>query len=282
MRILFLGDIVGRAGRKIVYKRLPELIARHGIDCTIINGENSAGGFGITEKIYLQLIDAGADAITLGNHAFAQREALVFIERYDTLLRPINYPAGTPGPGACLIETRNDHRVLAINAMGRIFMNPLDDPFDAIEEAIDRCRLKDQADAIIVDIHAEATSEKQALAYSIDGRVSLVAGTHTHVPTADARILKGGTAFISDVGMCGDYTSVIGMQQDEPIQRFQTAVARDRLVPARGPAMICGVAVDTDDATGLARHVAPLRLGDGLRETVPDFWENAEKEPIKA
>ncbi len=273
MRMLFLGDVVGRSGRRLVCEQLPSLIARYGIDCTVVNGENSAGGFGITEDIFLQFVDAGADAVTLGNHAFRQREALVFIERYDNLVRPINYPKGTPGRGSCLIKTHGHRRVLIINALGRHFMEPLDNPFTLIENAIERCPLHDQVDAIVIDFHAETTSEKQAVGYMVDGRVSLVAGTHTHVPTADARILAKGTAFISDVGMCGDFASVIGMHREEPIQRFQTAITRERFTPALGPAMLCGVAVDIDDDTGLALRVAPLRLGKGLRETVPDFWQ---------
>ena len=218
MRILFIGDIVGRSGRKIVLDRLPGLIDQWKLDFVAINGENAAGGFGITETIYHELIDAGADAVTLGNHAWDQKEALVFIERAPKLVRPINYPAGTPGRGAALIDTRSGARVLVINAMGRVFMDPLDDPFAAIERELSACALKREADAIILDFHCEATSEKQAMGHFCDGRASLVVGTHTHVPTADHQILPGGTAFMSDVGMTGDYNSVIGMNKDEPLQ----------------------------------------------------------------
>ena len=205
MRILFIGDIVGRSGRKIVLDRLPGLIDQWKLDFVAINGENAAGGFGITETIYRELIDAGADVVTLGNHAWDQKEALVFIERAPKLVRPINYPAGTPGRGAALIDTRGGARVLVINAMGRVFMDPLDDPFASIERELSACALKREADAMILDIHCEATSEKQAMGHFCDGRASLVIGTHTHVPTADHQIFPGGTAFMSDVGMTGDY-----------------------------------------------------------------------------
>ena len=272
MRILFVGDIVGRSGRTIVLERLPGLVTDWKLDLVVINGENSAGGFGITEAIYQELLDAGADAITLGNHAWDQREALVFIERAPRLIRPLNYPAGTPGRGAALIEAKNGARVLVINAMGRIFMDALDDPFASIEREIDACALRSSADAIVVDFHAEATSEKQALAYFVDGRVSLVVGTHTHAPTADHRILPGGTAFMSDVGMTGDFNSVIGMNKDEPLGRFLRKIPQGKFEPATGPGTLCGLAVETDDATGLAVRVGAVRLGGKLEEARPAFW----------
>jgi metallophosphoesterase (TIGR00282 family) len=273
MRILFIGDIVGRSGRRIVLDRLPSLIKDWKLDFVTINGENAAGGFGITEALYQELIDAGADAITLGNHAWDQKEALVFIERAPKLIRPLNYPAGTPGRGAALIEARNGARVLVINAMGRIFMDPLDDPFTAIDRELTACALHREADAIIIDFHCEATSEKQSLGHFCDGRASLVVGTHTHVPTADHQILVGGTAFMSDVGMTGDYDSVIGMTKEEPVNRFVRRIATTRFEPATGPATLCGLALETDDATGLARRIAPVRLGGRLEEARPVFWE---------
>ena len=272
MRILFVGDVVGRSGRTIVHDRLPGMIDAWKLDCVIVNGENSAGGFGITEAIYREMMDCGADAVTLGNHAWDQREALVFIERAPALVRPINYPAGTPGRGATLITAKNGARVLVINALGRIFMDPLDDPFAAIEREIETCPLRRSADAIVVDFHAEATSEKQALGYHLDGRVSLLVGTHTHVPTADHRILAGGTAFLSDVGMTGDYDSVIGMAKDEPLGRFLRRIPSARFEPASGPATLCAVAVETDDGTGLARHVGPVRVGGTIEPAAPAFW----------
>jgi 2',3'-cyclic-nucleotide 2'-phosphodiesterase len=187
MRILFVGDVVGRSGRTVVCERLPGLIEKWKLDLVVVNGENAAGGFGITEAIYRELIEAGADAITLGNHAWDQKEALVFIERAPKLVRPINYPAGTPGRGAAMIEAKNGAQVLVINAMGRIFMDPLDDPFAAVDRELIACPLGQSADAIILDFHGEATSEKQAFGFFCDGRSSLVVGTHTHVPTADRR-----------------------------------------------------------------------------------------------
>jgi metallophosphoesterase (TIGR00282 family) len=271
MRILFIGDVVGRSGRAIVLERLPGLIADWTLDLVVVNGENSAGGFGITETIYNELIDAGADAITLGNHAWDQREALVFIERAPRLIRPVNYPAGTPGRGAALVDTKNGKRALVINAMGRIFMDALDDPFAAIDRELTACALGKDVDAVIVDMHCEATSEKQAMGYFTDGRATLVVGTHTHAPTADHRILKGGTAFISDVGMTGDFDSVIGMAKDEPLQRFLRKLPGARFEPADGPATMCGIAVETDK-TGLAAKVAPVRLGGLLEQTKPAFW----------
>ncbi len=272
MRILFVGDVVGRSGRNSVNERLPTLISDWKLDCVVINGENAAGGFGITEAIYHQLIDAGADAITLGNHAWDQREALVFIERAERLVRPINYPAGTPGRGAALLETKNGARVLVVNAMGRIFMDALDDPFAAIDRELSACPLKNGADAIVIDLHAEATSEKQAMGFFADGRASMVIGTHTHAPTADHQILPGGTAFISDVGMTGDYHSVIGMNKQEPLQRFLRRIPSAKFEPALGAATLCGLAVETDDRTGLAIRVGAVRLGGRLEEARPAFW----------
>ncbi|HWK34516.1 MAG TPA: TIGR00282 family metallophosphoesterase, partial [Hyphomicrobium sp.] len=251
---------------------LPGLRRRYRLDCVVINGENSAGGFGITESILVELIGAGADAVTLGNHAFDQKEALVFIERYPQLVRPINYPKGTPGRGATLIRTASGAEVLVINVMGRIFMPELDDPFRAIDAELTACRLKQGADAILIDMHAEATSEKQALGYFADGRASVVVGTHTHVPTADGRVLPNGTAYISDAGMCGDYNSVLGMDIEEPINRFITKIPRQRFEPAGGPATLSGLAVDIDDTTGLARACEALRIGPHLAPSAPSFW----------
>jgi metallophosphoesterase (TIGR00282 family) len=272
MRLLFLGDIVGRSGRQAVVEALPGLRQRYRLDFVAINGENAAGGFGITEAILEELLEAGADAVTLGNHAFDQKEALVFIERHERLLRPLNYPKGTPGRGAALIRTAAGADVLVINAMGRIFMPELDDPFRAIDAELMACKLKQGADAIVIDFHAEATSEKQALGYFVDGRASAVVGTHTHAPTADERVLPHGTAFISDVGMCGDYNSVLGMDIEEPISRFLTKIPRARFEPAMGPATLSGLAVEIDDETGLAVRCAALRIGPNLEPAEPAFW----------
>jgi len=272
MRFLFLGDVVGRAGRDGVLNLLPELRRRYALDFVVVNGENSAGGFGITEPILQDLLDAGADAVTLGNHSFDQKDTLVYINRQERLIRPVNYPEGTPGRGAQLLEAANGARVLVINVLGRVYMQEMDCPFQAVERQIGSCRLKEEADAIFVDMHAEATSEKQAMAYHLDGRVSIVAGTHTHSPTADERILPGGTAYISDVGMCGDYQSVLGMGTEEPINRFITRIPRGRFEPSMGPATVCGLAVEIDDQTGLATACEPWRFDGVLSPAYPTMW----------
>jgi 2',3'-cyclic-nucleotide 2'-phosphodiesterase len=271
VRILFLGDIVGRTGRQVVSELLPGLRRDWQLDLVVINAENAAGGFGITEAIANAVFAAGADVITLGNHSFDQREALVFIERESRLIRPANYPAGTPGRGAALVEARNGARVLVVNLMGRVYMDAMDDPFAVIEREIGACPLREVADAIIVDMHAEATSEKQAIGHFLDGRVSLVVGTHTHVPTSDHRILAGGTAYLSDAGMCGDYDSVLGMQKEEPVQRFLRKIPGQRFEPSTGPATLCGVAIETDDRTGLAVAIHPVRLGGVLSAATPPW-----------
>ncbi|WP_186397961.1 TIGR00282 family metallophosphoesterase [Stappia sp. P2PMeth1] len=272
MRLLFLGDLVGRSGRQAATDLLPGLVERHSIDFVIVNGENSAAGFGITEEILQDVLDAGADVVTTGNHVWDQRDTLVYIERQDRLLRPLNFPQGAPGRGANLFTARNGARVLVMNVMGRVFMDSLDDPFVAVERVLDATPLGQVADAIVIDMHAEATSEKQALAHFVDGRATLVVGTHTHVPTADHQILPGGTAYMSDAGMCGDYDSVLGMEKDEPISRFLRKIPSGRFTPATGEATVCGVAVEVDDATGLATDIEPVRLGGRLTRALPSFW----------
>jgi metallophosphoesterase (TIGR00282 family) len=273
MKILFLGDMVGRVGRESVFSRLPNLVETHKLDFVIVNGENAASGFGITEKIFLETIDAGADVVTTGNHAFDQKEALTFCERHEEFLRPLNFPRGTPGRGSNLYEARNGARVLVANIMGQVFMHPtLSDPFLAADEALNACPLGEVADAIVFDFHAEATSEKQCFGHHVDGRVSLVVGTHTHIPTADHQILEGGTAYLSDAGMYGDYDSSLGMEKHEPLERFVTKIGKGRMTPASGEATLCGVAIETNDITGLAKHISPIRLGGRLQEIMPDFW----------
>ena len=272
MRLLFLGDIVGRPGRQAVVSRLPALREAWKLDCVVINGENAAGGFGITEAICDEVLTAGADVITLGNHSFDQREALVFIERQPRLIRPANYPPGTPGRGATVVDTPSGARVLVVNLMGRLFIDPLDDPFAAVERIVAECPLGVACDAILVDMHAEATSEKQAMGAFLDGRVSVVVGTHTHVPTADGQILPAGTAYLTDAGMCGDYDSILGMAKDEPVRRFLQKTPGVRLEAASGEGTLCGFAVEIDDRTGLATAVAHVRVGPRLAESVPAFW----------
>lgn len=264
---------MGRSGRTAVWKRLPKLIADLKLDFVIVNGENSAGGFGITEDIYLETIRAGADVVTTGNHVFDQREALVFAGRHERFLRPANYPEGTPGRGSGVYLAKNGARVLVANIMGRVFMQPdLNDPFQAAERELAACPLGEQADAVVFDFHAEATSEKMCFAHFVDGRASLVVGTHTHQPTADHQILNGGTAYLSDAGMCGDYDSSLGMDKNEPLNRFLSKLPKGRFEAATGEATVCGLGVTISDRTGLAEHVAPLRLGPRLEETVPAFW----------
>ncbi|MES1990545.1 MAG: TIGR00282 family metallophosphoesterase [Pseudomonadota bacterium] len=269
MKLLFLGDIVGRAARDAIVADMPALRRDLGLDFVIVNGENAAGGFGITAQICNDLFDAGVDAITLGNHAWDQREALVHIEREPRLVRPVNFPKGTPGRGASLLESAKGHRVLVINAMGRVFMDPLDDPFSSVDEQISACPLGEVVDAIVVDFHGEATSEKMAMGHFCDGRASLVVGTHSHVPTADAQIFDGGTAYQTDAGMCGDYNSVIGMEKDEPLNRFITKMPSGRFTPALGPVTLCGVFVETDAKTGLAKRIEPVRVGGRLKAAIP-------------
>ena len=273
MRLLFLGDMVGRSGRTAVWERLPGLVSDYRLDFVIVNGENAAGGFGITAEIFRTTLEAGADVVTTGNHVWDQREALEFAPREERFLRPANFPPGTPGRGSGLFTARNGARVLVANIMGRVFMHPeLDDPFPAAEQTLAACPLGEQADAAVIDFHAEATSEKMCFAHFVDGRVSLVVGTHTHQPTADHQILNGGTAYLSDAGMCGDYDSSLGMDKDEPLNRFLSKVPKGRFEAAGGAATICGLGVDISDRTGLAEKVAPLRLGPRLEETVPAFW----------
>ncbi|KIZ42325.1 MULTISPECIES: TIGR00282 family metallophosphoesterase [Rhodopseudomonas] len=272
MRILFIGDVVGKTGRNAIAAHLPGAIRDWKLDCVIVNGENAAGGFGITEAIYNDFIDAGVDAVTLGNHAWNQKEAMVFIERAPRLIRPLNFPRHTPGRGAALLDTKSGAKVLVINAMGRVFMEPLNDPFNEVGRELDACPLMEAADAIVLDFHGEASSEKQGMGFFCDGRASLVVGTHTHVPTADHQILPGGTGYMTDAGMTGDYDSVIGMHKDEPLRRFTTGIPSGRFEPATGIATMSGVAVETDDKTGLALRIAPVRIGGRLEPALPAFW----------
>jgi metallophosphoesterase (TIGR00282 family) len=273
MRILFIGDVVGSSGLRAITEHLPNAILQWKIDLAVVNGENSAdNGFGITEEIYCDLLTTGADAVTLGNHSWNRKEALVFIERASRLIRPINFLPGTPGRGAALIETKTGRRALVINALGRLFMEPTEDPFGLIDREINASPLLEAVDAIVVDFHCESSGEKQAAGHFCDGRVSLVVGTHTHTPTADHRILPRGTAYMRDAGMSGDYTSIIGMKKEEPLRRFTTGISSARFEPATGVGTMCGVAVETDDETGLAVRVAPVRLGGTLEQTSPAFW----------
>ncbi len=270
MRLLFLGDMVGKSGREAVASALPGMIAAWKTDFVIVNGENAAGGFGITEAILEETLAAGADVVTTGNHVWDQREALTFADRQQRFIRPANYPSGTPGRGANIFEAKNGARIMVANIMGQAFMHPtLDDPFLCGEALLKDVQLKRDVDAIVVDFHAEATSEKICFAHFVDGRVSLVVGTHTHCPTADHQILNGGTAYLSDAGMCGNYDSSLGMDKEEPLNRFLSKVPKGRFEAASGPATLCGVGVDIDMNTGLATRIKPLRIGPRLENVTP-------------
>ncbi len=268
MNLLFLGDLLGRPGREAAIAAIPTLREALKLDFVVVNVENAASGYGVTPKIADEVLAAGADALTLGNHAFDQKEIISALDDAPRIVRPLNWPR-TPGRGAALFEAPGGKTVLVANLLGRIFMTPLDDPFSAIDAVLREHRLgPGGVDAVIVDMHAEATSEKMAMGHWLDGRASLVVGTHTHVPTADAQILNRGTAYLTDAGMCGVYDSVIGMDKVEPMKRFLTGLAA-RAEPAKGQADVCGVFVETDDASGLARRIAPVRLGPRLPRELP-------------
>jgi len=269
MRLLFIGDIVGRPGREVVIGELPALKQKLALDFIVANAENAAGGFGLTRAIANELFSAGIDVLTTGNHWADQKEILGFIDEEDRVLRPINYPPGTPGKGSGLFESRSGRRVLVINPMGRVFMDAIDDPFRAVEAELAACPLGEAADAIIVDMHAEATSEKMAMGHFCDGRASLVVGTHSHVPTADAQIFPNGTAYQTDAGACADYDSVIGMEKYEPVQRFLRKMSGARYTPASGPGTLCAVYVETS-AKGLATRIEPVRVGGRLKQNLPE------------
>lgn len=273
MKILFLGDVVGRSGRDAVCTLLPQIRQRLGIDFAIVNGENAAHGFGLTEAICKQFYEAGADVVTTGNHTWDQREIIAYIGSDPRLLRPINFPAGTPGRGLTVMQTRAGQKVVVVNVMTRLFMDPLDDPFAALDKALAPYPLGGSVQAIVVDVHGEATSEKMSLGHFLDGRASLVVGTHSHIPTADAHVLVGGTAYMTDAGMCGDYDSVIGMKKGPAVARFVRKMPGERLSPADGEATLCGVVVETDDRTGLATSCAAIRLGGRLTPAWPGDGE---------
>lgn len=269
MRILFLGDVVGRAGRDAAEAALPRLRQALRVDLAVVNAENASHGFGLAPDMADALFAAGADAITLGNHAWDRKELIPYIAQQPRVIRPLNFPPGTPGAGSVVVTLGDGRRALVLNAMGRLFMDPLDDPFRGTAEVLAKHRLGATVQAIVADFHTEATSEKMAYAHSFDGSVSLVVGTHTHCPSADHHILAGGTAFQSDAGMCGDYDSVIGMSKVGAAARFWRKMPGERLHPADGEATVCGLFVETDDATGLAVRVEPVRQGGRLSQAMP-------------
>jgi 2',3'-cyclic-nucleotide 2'-phosphodiesterase len=269
MRIIYLGDVVGKTGRTAVVDQLRGLRTKLSADFIIVNGENSAHGFGITRTICNSFLAAGADVVVTGNHVWDQRDTIEYIQEEERLLRPANFPADTPGQGYHVYSLADDRKVLVIQVQGRLFMAPIDDPFALLNDIVSMHPMGDAVDAIFVDIHAEATSEKMGAGHFLDGRVSAVIGSHTHIPTADGQILPGGTAYQTDIGMCGDYDSVIGMKKATAVERLTSVLPADRLEPATGEATICGALVETDDATGLAISFEPIRIGGRLAATMP-------------
>jgi metallophosphoesterase (TIGR00282 family) len=280
MRILFIGDVVGRTGRTAVAAALPGLRDRLRADLVVVNAENASHGFGLGPDMAEALFAAGADVLTLGNHAWDRKEVIPYIADHPRLLRPLNFPPGTPGAGSVVVALADGRKVLVLQAMGRLYMDPLDCPFRGSAELLSRHRLGGTVQAIIADFHAEASSEKMAYAHFVDGKVSMVVGTHTHCPSADHQILPGGTAFQSDAGMSGDYDSVIGMQKDNATLRFWTKMPTERLNPAEGECTICGLFVETDDSTGLARRIEPLRVGGRLSQAMPLAEGEVRRTPI--
>lgn len=271
MKILYFGDVVGRSGRDVLVGQLPIIRERLSPDFVVVNGENAAGGFGITEKIAEEFFGAGTDCVVLGNHSFDQKEIMPVLEKDARILRPVNYPKDTPGRGFSAFKTRRGKTILVVQVMARLFMDPLDDPFAAVEKLLVGNPLAKKYNAILIDIHGEITSEKMSMGHFCDGRVSMVVGSHTHVPTADAQIFPGGTAYQTDAGMCGDYNSVIGMDKEEPLRRFTRKIPGGRFSPALGEGTACGVFVQTDDKTGLATYISPLRVGGRLQEIWPEL-----------
>ena len=260
MKILFCGDVVGRSGREAVFRNLPSLKDQYKPDVIVINAENAAHGFGLTPGICRDLYAAGADCITTGNHVFDQRDIIPFLDADKRIIRPLNYPFGTIGNGYTIIELLNGQKLLVVQVMGRVFMDAIDCPVQKLDEVLNQNHLGVNVNAIFVDIHAEATSEKISFAHYFDGKVSAVIGTHTHVPTADECILKKGTAYITDVGMCGDYSSVLGFEEEAPIARLCKKYPTERLIPSKGEGTLCAVMVETDNKTGLALCIERIMI----------------------
>jgi len=269
MNILILGDIVGPSGRKALINKLPNLIKRKKLDFVIVNGENAADpGVGITKKNTEEFFEAGADVITTGNHVWDQKETMEFITSEKRLLRPENLIKGSPGVGTGIFNSKNNKKVAVINLMGNIFMKKCEDVFEAAKKFIQITKLKKDADFIIVDFHGEITSEKMAMGYLFDGKVTMFVGTHTHVPTSDHRIMEKGTAYQTDIGMCGDYNSVIGMNRDNSLKKFFKDPSATKHYPALGEATISGLMVIADNETGLANKVEPIVLGKYLENRI--------------
>lgn len=270
MKLLFLGDVVGRGGRRAITDVLPRLRADWGLDFVVVNGENATGGMGLSGDHARAIFEAGADCVTLGDHSFDQKDMLQAIEAEPRIIRPLNFAKNAPGRGARVFSDARGRKVLVAQALGQVFMKrPFDDPFSALDATLRAHPLGGAVQAAIVDIHCEATSEKMGVGHFCDGRASLVVGTHTHVPTADAQILPGGTAYLSDAGMCGDYNSVIGMEKEEPLRRFISGMPKGRFVPAMADVTLSGVYVETDDRSGRATRIEMVRQGGRLMQAGP-------------
>lgn len=270
MKILYLGDIVGRSGRAAVKERVPKLRETWKLDFVVVNGENATSGIGLSGAHAKELLDAGVDVLTLGDHAFDQKDMLQFIESEPRIIRPLNFAKGAPGKGARVFEAPGGRKVLVAQVLGQVFMKrAFEDPFGGIEQVLKSHPLGGLVNATIVDVHCEATSEKMAMGHWCDGKASLCVGSHTHVPTSDAMILPGGTAYLSDAGMCGDYHSVIGMEKAEPMRRFVTGMVKGRFQPASEEATLSGVYVETVDRTGKAARIEMVRDGGRLSPSGP-------------
>ena len=271
MKILFLGDVMGRSGRQAITSNLARLREAWKLDFVVVNGENASNGAGLTGAHAKLILDAGADCITLGDHAFDQRDMMQFVEQEPRVLRPLNFSKVAPGKGARVFQAQNGRKVLVAQVLGQVFMKrAFDDPFSAVDAVLRAHPLGGMVAASLIDVHCEATSEKMGMGHFCDGRASVVVGTHTHVPTADAQILPSGTAFQSDAGMCGDYNSVIGMEKTEPMRRFVTGMVKERFTPAGGEATLSGLYVETDDKTGRATRVEMVRQGGRLAQQGPE------------
>ncbi len=270
MKLMFLGDVMGRSGRNAVTAHLARLREEWKLDFVVVNGENATNGAGLSPAHAKDLLDAGADVITLGDHAFDQKDMLSFVNQEPRVIRPLNFAKGAPGVGARVFEATRGRKVLVTQVLGQVFMKrAFEDPFGQIEQVLKTHPLGGAVQACIVDVHCEATSEKMAMGHWCDGKASMVVGTHTHVPTADAMILPGGTGYLSDAGMCGDYNSVIGMEKAEPMRRFVTGMIKGRFVPAGEEATLSGLYVETDDRTGKAKTIATVRQGGRLEPSGP-------------
>ncbi len=267
MNILILGDVMGPSGVKAIKKNLPDIIKKKKIDFVVLNGENAGDkGVGITKKIFEEFLSVGVDVITTGNHVWDEKEAIEFISKNIRLLRPANLIEGSPGNGMGIYKAKNKKKVAVLNLMGNVFMKKCQDVFQEAQKFIKNIKLKENADFIIVDMHGEITSEKMAMGHFLDGKVTMIVGTHTHVPTSDHRVMEKGTAYQTDLGMCGDYNSVIGMNKENSLKKFLRDPSAKHHFPALGDATISGLIVSADEKTGLANKVEPIILGGSLQE----------------